>query len=122
MVSGKYFMLSSGVAAGKMPLVKRFIGFYTSRENQIRQYKELKRLPALKAAVSASEITCDPVSRASMEQILNGRPMPMATEMRAIWDTARNYLGLATTKKMSVDEAVRKMQENVDKKVEEMNR
>ena len=122
MVSGKYFMLSSGIAAGKLPLVRRFIEFYTSRENQIRQYTELKRLPALKAAVSAPEITRDPVSKASMEQILNGRPMPMATEMRAIWDTARNYLGLATTKKMSVDEAVRKMQQNVDKKVEEMNR
>ena len=27
----------------------------------------------------------------------------MATEMRAVWDSARNYLGLATTKKLGVD-------------------
>ena len=56
------------------------------------------------------------------DQIVKGKPMPMATEMRAIWDTARNYMGLATTKKMSPEEAVRKMQQNVEKKVSEMNR
>ena len=48
--------------------------------------------------------------------------MPMATEMRAVWDSARNYMGLATTKKLPVDEAIRKMQDNTVKKIEEMNR
>jgi len=33
----------------------------------------------------------------------------------------RNYMGLATTKKMDVDTAVKKMQENTDKKIAEMN-
>ncbi len=122
MVSGKYFTVSSGLKAGKLELVKRFMEFYTSRENQVRQYQVLTRLPALKAAGSAKEITSDEVSRISLEQILKGRPMPMATEMRAVWDSARNYLGLAATKKMDVDTAVRRMQENTDRKIAEMNR
>lgn len=122
MVSGKYFMVSSGVSPRKLELLKRLLEFYTSRENQVRQYQVLTRLPALKAAGSAKEITSDEVSRISLEQILKGRPMPMATEMRAVWDSARNYMGLATTRKMDVDTAVRKMQENTSKKIEEMNR
>ncbi|MDQ7772037.1 MAG: extracellular solute-binding protein [Elusimicrobiales bacterium] len=122
MVSGKYFLFSSEVPAEKMPLLKSLVEFYVSKPNQVKQYVELKRLPALKAAASAPEIVSDPISRASMDQIVKGKPMPMATEMRAIWDTARNYMGLATTRKMSPEEAVRKMQQNVEKKVSEMNR
>lgn len=122
MVSGKYFTVSSGLKPEKMELVKRLLEFYTSRDNQVRQYQVLTRLPALKEAGSAKEITSDEVSRVSLEQILKGRPMPMATEMRAVWDSARNYMGLATTKKLDVDTAVRRMQENTDRKIEEMNR
>jgi arabinogalactan oligomer/maltooligosaccharide transport system substrate-binding protein len=122
MVSGKYFTVSTGLKAEKMALVKRLLEFYTSRENQVRQYQALTRLPALKEAGSAPEITSDEVSRVSLDQILKGRPMPMATEMRAVWDSARNYLGLAATKKMDVDTAVKRMQENTDKKIAEMNR
>jgi maltose-binding protein MalE len=106
----------------KLALLKRLLEFYVSRDNQVKQYQVLTRLPALKAAGSAPEITSDEVSRISLDQILKGRPMPMATEMRAVWDSARNYLGLAATKKMDVDTAVRRMQENTDNKIEEMNR
>jgi maltose-binding protein MalE len=122
MVSGKYFMVSSGVKPEKLGLIKRLMDFYTARDNQIRQFKELQRLPALTEASKAREITGTEVSRVSMEQISKGRPMSMATEMRAVWDSARNYLGLATSKKLSVEDAARKMQENAAQKISEMNR
>ena len=122
MVSGKYFMLSSGIPPAKMPLIKKLLEFYTSKENQVKQYQVLTRLPALIEASKAKEITSDEVSRVALDQILKGRPMPMATEIRAVWDSARNYMGLATTKKLDVDTAVRKMQANADKKIAEMNR
>ncbi|OGR70094.1 MAG: hypothetical protein A2089_14735 [Elusimicrobia bacterium GWD2_63_28] len=122
MVSGKYFTVSSGLKQEKLALVKRLLEFYTSRENQVKQYQALTRLPALKEAGQAKEITSDEVSRISLQQILKGRPMPMAIEMRAVWDSARNYMGLATTKKLSVEDAVKRMQENTDKKIEEMNK
>ena len=80
------------------------------------------RLPALISASSAPEIANDEIAKNSMAQILKGRPMPMAMEMRAVWDTVRNYQGLATCKKITVDEAVSKMQENVEKKIREMDR
>lgn len=122
MVSGKYFTVSAGVSPEKMEIIKRLLNFYTDYANQVRQYKELTRLPALKAAADAPEIVSDPVARVSMAEIRKGRPMPMAIEMRAIWDSARNYMGLATTKKMSVDTAVRRMQANAVKKIQEMDR
>ncbi|OGS08670.1 MAG: hypothetical protein A2270_01495 [Elusimicrobia bacterium RIFOXYA12_FULL_51_18] len=122
MVSGKYFMVSSGVKPEKLEMIKRLMDFYTTSDNQIRQFKELQRLPALAEASKAPEITGTEVSRVSMDQISKGRPMSMATEMRAIWDSARNYLGLATSRKLSVEDATRKMQQNADLKISEMNR
>ncbi|MEW5951585.1 MAG: extracellular solute-binding protein [Elusimicrobiota bacterium] len=122
MISGKYFLVSSSVSPEKMKVIKELMLFYTNKENQIKQYKVLKRLPSLKKASFAKEIVSDPLSAASMAQILKGKPMPMAVEMRAVWDTARNYQGLATTRKMTPEEAAEKMQKNVEKKIEEMNR
>jgi arabinogalactan oligomer/maltooligosaccharide transport system substrate-binding protein len=122
MVSGKYFMVSSGIKSDKLEVIKRLMEFYTNRGNQIRQFKELQRLPALAEAFRAPEITGTEVSRVSMQQISKGRPMSMATEMRAVWDSARNYLGLATSGKLSVEDATRKMQENAEQKIAEMNR
>ncbi|MFH1724532.1 MAG: extracellular solute-binding protein [Elusimicrobiota bacterium] len=120
MVSGKYFMLSSKLEAEKLELVKSLVEFYTNRENQIAQVRELMRLPSLAEAARAGEITGDPVLRASMDQILAGKPMPMATEMRAVWDAIRPPLGKAIILELTPEEAARKMQRDAAAKIEEM--
>lgn len=122
MISGKYFLISYKVNGEKLKIVQEFIKFYTNKKHQIKQFKELKRLPALKEATLSPEIQNDPIARISMTQILKGKPMPMAYEMRAIWDTLRNYQGLVMTDKMSIDEALVKMQKEVERKIEEMDR
>ncbi|MBP7795316.1 MAG: extracellular solute-binding protein [Elusimicrobiales bacterium] len=124
MISGRYFLLSSPISSNteKFEIVKEFVKFYTNKENQIKQFKELKRLPALKEASMSKEVLSDPIAKVSMEQILKGKPMPMAYEMRAVWDTVRNYQGLVMTNKMSIDEATFKMQKEVERKIKEMDR
>ena len=122
MISGKYFIISSKVTDEKFPIIKEFIEFYTNKENQIKQFKVLKRLPALKEASNSDEILKDKIARISMEQILKGKPMPMAWEMRAVWDTVRNYQGLVMTGKISPEEAAKKMQAEVERKIAEMDR
>ncbi len=121
MISGKYFMLSSTLKGEKLKLIKRFIEFYTNKKNQLKQFEVLKRLPALVEASRADITTADRISRASMSQILLGRPMSMATEMRAVWDAIRPHMGRAITRKVPVDTAVRKMQIDAISKIREMN-
>ncbi|MFA6317128.1 MAG: extracellular solute-binding protein [Elusimicrobiota bacterium] len=120
MVSGRYFMLNSRLSGQKLELVKRFVEFYTNEENQIGQVKALMRLPALTEAAKSKVIMDDPILRASMEQILAGKPMPMATEMRAVWDSVRPHLGRAINKKATPAEAVAKMQSEAVSKIKEM--
>ncbi|MBI4676059.1 MAG: extracellular solute-binding protein [Elusimicrobia bacterium] len=120
MVSGRYFMLNSKLSGAKLELVKRFVSFYTNKENQIGQVKSLMRLPALAEAAGAGIIRDDPILKASMDQILAGKPMPMATEMRAVWDSVRPHLGRAVNKKATPREAVAKMQSEAVSKIKEM--
>lgn len=122
MISGKYFIISSKVSSEKFKIIKEFIEFYTNKDNQIKQFKELKRLPALVEASKSKEIQSDPIAKASMEQLLKGKPMPMAWEMRAVWDTLRNYQGLVMTDKMTPQQAAEKIQKEVERKIEEMDR
>jgi arabinogalactan oligomer/maltooligosaccharide transport system substrate-binding protein len=121
MVSGKYFMLSSKLSGAKLDLVKQLVEFYTNEENQVRQARELKRLPALTQATRSRVIQDDPNLRASLDQILTGRPMPMATEMRAVWDAVRPLFGKALSGQMNVGEAVSRMQTDAEGKIREMN-
>ncbi len=121
MVSGAYFMLSSKLRGPKLEVVKRLVDFYTNEENQIGQAKTLMRLPALSKANQAKVIMDDPNLRASMEQLLVGRPMPMATEIRAVWDAIRPLYGRVLSGQMTVDEAVPLMQLDAETKIREMN-
>jgi arabinogalactan oligomer/maltooligosaccharide transport system substrate-binding protein len=121
MLSGKYFMLSAKLQGPKLALVKRLVEFYTDEDNQIGQVKALMRLPALSQAAKAKVITDDPNLNASMAEILVSRPMPMATEMRAIWDAMRPLFGKILSGQMSVDDAVMRMQVDAETKIRDMN-
>ena len=122
MVSGKYFMISTGLSNEKKELLKRLINFYVNEENQIRQFKEISRLPALKTAGKSQAVLSDSAAVMSLKQIEKGKPTPMATEIRAVWDAMRNYLGEAMANRMDTDTAVKRMQEVSEKRIDEQNR
>ena len=121
MVSGAYFMLSSKLQGPKLELARQLVEFYINDENQISQARTLLRLPALSKVNKAKVIMDDPNLRASMEQLLVGRPMPMAAEMRAVWDAIRPLYGRVLSGQMGVDEAVSRMQKDAETKILEMN-
>ncbi len=120
MVSGRYFLLSSKLGGAKLELVRRFVEFYTNEENQIGQLKALMRLPSLVKAAGSKDLAGDAHLRASMDQVLAGKPMPMATEMRAVWDSMRPYLGKAVNRQATPAEAAAKMQVEALRKIREM--
>jgi arabinogalactan oligomer/maltooligosaccharide transport system substrate-binding protein len=56
-----------------------------------------------------------------MDQVLVGKPMPMATEMRAVWDAMRPLYGRLLTGQLTPGEASAKMQKEAVAKIAEMN-
>lgn len=84
--SGKYFMISDRVEGEKLEVVREFIEFATSEEQQRRLVEELGVLPARTAIQEESVVTDDPLLEASAQQMTRGVPMPSVAEMRANWD------------------------------------
>jgi arabinogalactan oligomer/maltooligosaccharide transport system substrate-binding protein len=120
MVSGKYFMLSSSLRGSKLDLVRRFVEYAVSPEVQTAQVKALGCLPSLASAARSEAVLGDPVLKASMDQLLVGRPMPAATEMRAVWDAIRPLYARVLSGGMSPSEAPAKMQGEALSKIAEM--
>ncbi|HBL16694.1 MAG: hypothetical protein A2X36_13960 [Elusimicrobia bacterium GWA2_69_24] len=121
MISGKYLMLSSKLKGEKLDLVRRLVEFFVNEENQVAQVGALQRLPSLTRAAASPVIQQSPVLKNSMAQIQVGRPMPMATEIRAVWDAVRPLLGRAIIGKMTPEEAAAQMQRDALSKIQEMN-
>jgi arabinogalactan oligomer / maltooligosaccharide transport system substrate-binding protein len=86
MTSGVFFMIPAGQADDRLAVIKDFITFATSEENQLKMVADLKRLPALKSALGNELITGDPLLAGSAEQMTHGVPMPIVLEMRCVWD------------------------------------
>jgi arabinogalactan oligomer/maltooligosaccharide transport system substrate-binding protein len=109
--AGTYFMIPSNLDEAKLAAVKDFITFVTNKDNQLLQVKELKRLPALKAALDDPSIGADPILKASGEQMAVGTGMPAVLEMRCNWDAMKPELQAVLSDSKSPEDAAKAMQE-----------
>lgn len=109
--AGTYFMIPSGVEGAKLDAVKAFINFVTSKDIQLRQVKELKRLPALQTALDDSSVTADPIVKGSVDELQVGTGMPANLEMRCNWDAMKPELQAVLADKKSAEDAAKAMQE-----------
>jgi len=108
--SGVYFMLPKGVEGAKLAVVKDFIGFVTNAKNQAFMIARLKRLPALKAALTEPILTTNPILSASADQMVVGTPMPTVSQMRCNWDGMKPEMGAVLAKSKSPEDAAKAMQ------------
>lgn len=91
-VSGKYLYFNSRSRASKFEASRKFADFLLLPANQVKLSLAAGRLPALKSAMEQPEIAKQPLLMASYEAMKLGTPMPMAVEMRAVWDAIRPQL------------------------------
>ncbi len=91
-VSGKYLFFNSRSKSGKFEAARKFSEFLLLPKNQVKLALAAGRLPAVKAAMSEPEIAGNKSFMASLEAMKLGIPMPMAVEMRAVWDAIRPQL------------------------------
>lgn len=122
MVSYRGYSISRSVPAAKRPLVKALVEHLTSPEVQMSYTTRLGALPSLAALQADPRITGDPILSQSMRQVSLGRKMPVATEMRAIWDAMRPAFQNAMNGEATPEEAARAMQADAERKIAEMKR
>lgn len=118
MVGGKFIMVNNRVPASSIPAIRMLLDFITSEEFQKQQITEMGRIPAIKSL--EGELNKEPLMKASYRQLVTGRPMPVAVEMRACWDAMRPNLQDLLSGRKTPEKAAASMQKEVEKKIREM--
>ncbi len=95
MFAPKGYSLNANASSETAAAAMAFVGHMVSDEVQRRIVRELRMLPSRRSIQKDPLFETDPTLQASFAQLKNGRLMPTAAELRAIWDGMRpHYQGL----------------------------
>jgi len=121
MVSPKGFSINANVTGEKKKLVVELIRFLMSEENQMESTRELYTMPTHLNVKQSDFVQNDEILRNFQIQIDHGRPMPVAPEVRAIWDAMRPSYQAVLAGTKSAEQAARDMQALALQRITEMN-
>ena len=99
----------------------KFIEYLTSKEVQLEITKANKTLPVNIEASKSADIVNDSFLSGSVIQMLEGKPMPVIPEMRAVWDAIKPFLEEVMNGTTTPKDAAKGMQELAEKKIKQMN-
>lgn len=122
MIAPKGYSLNANASPEAAAAAMAFVRHMTSPAAQQRIVDRLREIPARRSIYEESLNSTDPTYQTSRAQLENGRLMPVATELRAIWDAMRpNYQALLGGA-ISPEDAASQMQEDALQKIEQMRR
>jgi arabinogalactan oligomer/maltooligosaccharide transport system permease protein len=122
MVAPKGYSLNVNAQGDTTAAAMDFVRHMTSDEVQRRLVQRLKMLPGRRSAWNDPLFETDPTLAASRAQLASGRMMPVATELRAVWDGMKpGYQALAGGT-MTPAAAAAQMQADALKYIELMHR
>ena len=109
--AGNYFMIPAAEEGAQLDAIKSFIDFATSKESQLKQVAELKRLPGLQEALDDPSISEDPHLAGVIDQLQVGTGMPAVLEMRCNWDAMKPEMQAVLADQKSAEDAAKAMQD-----------
>ncbi len=116
------YSLNTNIYGEKLKITIELLKFLTSPEVELQFTKFMATVPSRKEAFKTSFVTTNELLRTSITQIEVGKPMPVVTELRWIWDAMRPaYQGIFTGK-YSPEQAANMMQELAVKLIKENRR
>jgi arabinogalactan oligomer/maltooligosaccharide transport system substrate-binding protein len=82
--------------------------------------KAVGTIPSRREAFAKLSEIADENLKGSMEQIMVGKPMPVVSEMRVIWDSMRPSYQAVLNRSKTPEQAAKEMQELAVKLIREM--
>jgi arabinogalactan oligomer/maltooligosaccharide transport system permease protein len=122
MVAPKGYSLNANAKGEAAEAAMEFVRHMTSDEVQRRLVQRLRMLPGRKSAWDDPLFESDPTLAASRKQLENGLMMPVATELRAVWDGMRPSYQALLGGAMTPDVAAAQMQRDAIAKIDLMHR
>ena len=113
--------VAEGLDANVEAAAAKFIEYLTRKDVQLTIAQKNNTLPVNKEAANDPILKKDPMVAASIAQMMEGKPMPVVPEMRAIWDAIRPGQEEIMAGKTNPQAAAAKMQALAEQKIKEMN-
>ena len=110
-----YTVSRTAVADPKKKEASRlFVEWVTNQDSQIRMMDTHKQLPTLKSALKDKAVTDDPMISGQKDSLQHGTPMPVITQMRAVWDAIKPVQQELFAGKIKPEDAPAKMQKRAE--------
>lgn len=117
LVASKGYSVNVNVSEDKMPYVREVLQYLTDAGMQKRMTKTLASIPTIDAVREDSVVQANEILKSSLRQVVVGLPMPIAPQMRQIWDGMRGPYQLVMNGSISAEEGASLMQEEVEKRI-----
>ena len=119
LVSPIGYSLNKNLQGDQLQIAIKLLKFLTSKEVQLRFTKLSGTIPSRKDAFNDPLVQHNELIKASLDQMMVGKPMPVVTEMRWIFDAMRPaYQGIFTGQ-VTPEQAVEQMQKLAEKLIKE---
>jgi arabinogalactan oligomer/maltooligosaccharide transport system permease protein len=113
------YCLNINLKGKDLAVVKKLVMHLTSPEVQLNFAKKFKIIPSRKAEINSEALKSDELFLSAVDQMMVGKPMPVITEMRWIWDAMRPaYQGIFTNQ-ITPEAAAKEMQRLAEKLIKE---
>ncbi len=122
LISPKGYCINTNVSPEKMRNIKILLKFLLSPKQELETAKALKTFPTRKEIYKRKELTEDSVLVNSKRQIELGKPMPIITEMRAIWDAMRPAYQAVLNGSITPRQGAAQMQSNAVQKIKDLKK
>jgi arabinogalactan oligomer/maltooligosaccharide transport system substrate-binding protein len=109
-IGGVYYMVPSSVEGDTLTVVKDFINFTLSTEQQVALTESLQRLPANAEALADPVVTDNPALQGAGEAVAKGTPQPINVEMRCIFDAMNTGIRAVHAGESDIDTVAADMQ------------
>lgn len=117
MVAAKGYSVNVNVTDEMLPHVRDVLVYLTNAEMQIEMAQRLATIPTVTSVRQSAAVRENPLLQASLAAVEKGRPMPVAPQMRQIWDGMRGPYQLIMNGAVTPEDGARRMQRDVEKRI-----
>ncbi|MGD9636045.1 MAG: extracellular solute-binding protein, partial [Pirellulales bacterium] len=122
MIMPKGYSLNANASPAASADAMQFVKFMTSREVQERVVRDLRMTPTRQSVFDESLESTDATYRVSQAQVKQTRLIPVATELRAVWDAMRPQYQALLSGTTTPEAAASTMQRDALDKIAVMHR
>ena len=117
LVSAKGYSVNTNLAPERVQYVRQVLEYLTDASIQTRMAEELATIPVIASVRESPEFKNNDFLQASLRQLEVGKAMPMAPQLRQVWDGMRGPYQLVMNGAVTAEEGARLMQAEVEKRI-----